>query len=217
MSFKRRIPEKLFENPNVVSLVNVLDGLYQYEKSLIGTALNTWNPLLCMDKKVLLRYLAELGFPQFPYDIPVQVMQQVILNAEFFTGLKGSKIGVEFFCSVMSLGLVAVNDSDFYSRSSHLLFDSIRQGVIVDSTDDLELFMVTETEDFGDIPILSISIQSKFFDGNYPLEETAIKAFLINNIKEWLPFCPLLDVQNIFTFTPRTDFYYHNLLNPYFV
>lgn len=215
MLFSDSIPDKLQEYPHITSFLGVLDGVQQYKTEIIAESLRVNNPAILMDKKWLLKKISEYGISDFPFEYPIQIMQQYLLNADTLYRLRGSKLGIEFYCSLLSLGEVTLDDSGFYKSATALILDSFSQGFITSSNSDDFYYLFDDTDLLNPKVKLSITITSKYFSGEYPVEEKSIKEYLQKTISNQLGFSPDKDVT--FTFLPGTDFYFHKLLNPYFV
>lgn len=209
MNIRDNIPNKLFENPNVDSFISVLDSLNEYKQSVISEAVRVNNPVLCTNGSWLIKALEEYGITGFTNDYPIFPLQQILLNAQTFTSLRGSKKGVEFYCSVLSLGEVTVDDSNFYGEYRILLLDSIIHGTLLgDNKNDLQNFLVGDSKQVALTPTLRISIATQYCDN--PL----VTDYIGRNLPSYLGYAPGKDL-NI-TFTERDNKYYHPLLNGFF-
>lgn len=214
MLFSESIPDKLQEYPNVTSFMAVLDGMQDFKNEVIAESFRVNNSAILMDKKWLLKKLEEFGITNIPLDYPIQILRQYLLNVDTICGTRGSKIGIELYCSVLSLGEVTIDDSQFYSEPQIILLDSIEQGYILENSSDKVLYL-TDNNDLinPEVPI-SITIKSRFFNGSYESEAALIKSYLQNNIITQLGFS---NSRVNFTFQSADEFYFHRLLNPYFV
>lgn len=215
MLFSNCIPDKLQEYLTVMNFMRLLDSLQEVKTSIIADSLRVDNAALLMDKKWLLKKLDEFGFSDFPIEYPIQIMQQFLLNVDTICRTRGSKIGIQLYCSVLSLGEVSVLDSNFYVRPSLIILNSIKQGYILADSKDEKFYICDDNSLMNPKQNLSIIIQSKFFNGDFPKEESIIKEYLQSTLRNQLGFSP--DLQIHFNFKPKSDFYYHKLLNPYFV
>lgn len=173
-----------------------------------------WNPSVVSNKTWISKLLSEYGVDCIPMEMPFPIMQQFLLNADIILGLKGSKKGIELFCSVLSLGEVSIDDSNFYKDSQLLILNSSHYGSIIDSSDDKELYIVGDSNIINPAATLNVTINSKYFDGSYPSEATLIKNTIKTSIGSFMGFSPNKVIN--FTYGSRTSFYYHNLLNSYF-
>jgi hypothetical protein len=214
MSIRNNIPERVFENPNADMFVSVLDGMQDYKKEVIYDSLRAFNPVLCTDKTWLIKTLAEYGVTDFPIDMPLAVLQQFLLNINTILSLRGSKLGVELYCSVLSLGEVTVDDSDFYAIVNFLILNSKVQGTIIADSNDAKFYLVSDSEQLNGVPQLGISIQSPYFStGN--LDGATILNYITATLPNFLAFSPGKSI-NITT-AIRSDYFFHNLLNQFFV
>lgn len=215
MLFSTSIPDKLQEHPNVSAFMNVLDALQNFKAEIIAESFRVDNFAVLMDKKWLLKKLEELGVTDMPLDYPIQIIRQYLLNADTVFRTRGSKIGVELYCSLLSFGEVIIDDSDFYKGTELLLLDSLVQGYITEDNS-RNNFYICEDNSIIEPPVsLEITIRSRYFNGQYPNEAIIIKSYIENTIGNQLGFSPNKNI--IFNYQPRSEFYFHNLLNSYFI
>ena len=215
MLFSTSIPDKLQEYPNVSAFVSVLDALQNFKTEIIAESLRVDNAAVLMDKKWLLKKLDELGVSDLPLGYPIQIMQQYLLNADTVCRTRGSKIGIELYCSLLSLGEVTVDDSEFYAETSLLILDSTTQGFITEDNSVNRFYLCGDSEDINQKVTLSITIKSRYFNGQYPNEANIIKSYIESTIGNQLGFSPDREVN--FTYQSRPEFYFHGLLNSYFI
>lgn len=276
MQFSKSIPDKVFENATSAHFIAVLDSLQEYKQGMIADSIRSYNPILCNNKKWLKKYLADLGFGGVPDDLPINVLQQMLLNADTIMRLRGSYQGLEFFVSVVSLGEVTIDASNFLGSLKRIYPDSLAYGYITGSKSDIDhkymilysgsygnrtqwvyaigdysgnflygvkldgttmkgtgvtdaqvaemmrwyysseiRFLVDNNVDLSSNNLLGVSVKSKFFNGNYPTEQAAILEYLNKVIPTYVGFADNL-ILTINT-EARTGFYYHELLNGFFV
>lgn len=215
MLFSDNIPSALQEHPSASAFMTVLDTLQSFKTEIIARALRVNNAAILTDKKWLLKKLDELGVSDLPFEYPLQIIQQYLLNADTVFRTIGSKKGVELYCSLLSFGKVTIDDSGFYSKIRALILDSTVYGFITDNNKNDFLYLCDDNDLFKESPMLSITIESKYFNGEYPNEATVIKKYLESTISTQLGFSPNKKVS--FTYKSRGDFYYHELLNNYFI
>lgn len=194
--------------------MDVLDALQNFKTEVIADSLRVDNTAVLMDRKWLIKKLEEYGVTDLPLAYPIQILRQYLLNVDTVCRTRGSKIGIELYCSLLSLGEVTVDDKDFYSDSNVLLLDSITNGYITEDNKSDKLYLTGDSSVFDVTTTLRITIKSKYFNGNYPTEASLIQNFLKSSIKRNLGFSK---ANVIFTFASRNDFYFHKLLNQYFV
>lgn len=211
MMFSDCIPERVKERVNS-RFFDVLDSLLAFKEAEVMRTLRVHNPALLNDNKWILKKLADYGLTGIPQELPTAVLQQVLLNVGTLIRTRGSKIGVELFCSVFSLGEVHLDDSDYYTESGMLIPNSNVQGFITADSEGPFFFIVDKTEDLVSVDPLLIDISSVYFSTEY---SEVIKTFLEEAINSWLGFNPGKKV--LFTFAERETPYYHKLLNSYFV
>lgn len=214
MLFKDHIPEKVLTNPNVQQFVEVLQGVHTYKQEVLFTGLKAFNPLVCTNKRRLVQLLAEYGFENFPVDAPLFVLQQTLLNADTILGLRGSKLGLEFLCSVLTRGSVVVNEADFFTEYACLLLNSRNNGTLVGDTGNLALGLVDNSGDISFPAELSIIVTTKYTNGTYA-EWPIVRDYLKSIVPDYLGFSPQKIIT--WTFNSTTTFYNHSLLNTYFV
>ena len=133
MLFSQSIPDSVLENSAASKFVSVLDSLQEVKQGIISDAVRSFNPILCMNEKWLRKYLTDYGFGDIPKGFPVRVLQQMLLNADTIMRLRGSKLGVEFFLSVCSLGVATIDASRLRSVVRTIYTDSTSYGYITDS------------------------------------------------------------------------------------
>lgn len=213
MSFSAKIPDKLLEHPNVLAFVNILEALQSVKTEIISESLHVDNFAVLMNKKWILKKLEEFGVTDIPLEYPVQVLLQLLLNVDTVCRTRGSRIGIELYCSLLSLGEVTVDDRDFYVDTSILLLDSINQGYLVDALPTKTFYLCDNSDINPEVP-LYITVRSKFFNGDYPIEANVIKGYLESTIDRQIGFG---NNKVHFYYQPKEDFYFHKLLNPYFV
>lgn len=195
--------------------MSVLDALQEFKTEIIAGSLRVDNYAVLMDKKWLLKKLDEFGVTDLPLEYPIQIMRQYLLNVDTVCRTRGSKMGIEFYCSLLSFGEVTVDDSDFYAETKLLLLDSEIQGYITEDNSKNKYHLCDDSNNLSYEVALDISIKSKYFNGQYPKESEIIKSYLEKTIDRQLGFSPNKTVN--FTYNSRSDFYFHELLNPYFV
>lgn len=215
MLFSTSIPEKLQEHPNVSAFMSVLDALQDFKTEILAGSFRVDNSAVLMNKKWLLKKLEEFGIMNIPLDYPIQIIRQYLLNADIVCRTRGSKIGIELYCSLLSFGEVEVDDTAFYNEPTLLLLDSTSQGFITEDNSKNKFYLCEDSEAINQKVVLNISIKSKYFNGNYPNEAKLIKAYIESTIDRQLGFSPSKEV-NI-SYQTGSDFYFHELLNPYFV
>lgn len=215
MSFRENIPNIVSEHSNTSAFIDVLDGLNDYKTSIISEYIRSCNPALLTDKKWLIKNLSDYGITNIPLELPTNILIQMLLNADVICRTRGSKIGLELYCSVLSLGQVTIDDSEFYSAPEFITLDSNIQGFVTEDTDHSTLYIVDDTNIAEPEGILNVTISSKYFGGTtYAEEAEVIKTFIETTLPKHIGFSPRTTIN--YTYTLRSAFYYHELLNPYF-
>ena len=215
MSFSRSIPDKLQEHPNVSAFMQVLDGLQNFKTEIIAKSLRVDNFAVLTDRKWLLKKLEEFGVTGVPINYPIEIIRQYLLNVGTICNTRGSKIGVELYCSLLSLGEVTIDDSRFYKETEVLLLDSPLQGFITEDNSNDRFFICEDTNDLKPLVNLTVTIRSRYFNGDHPSEAELIKSHIESTIGNQLGFSPNKEIT--FNYQPNSEFHYHKLLNPYFV
>lgn len=214
--FSDRIPSKLQEYPHTIALMDVFDKVQEYKIEFISEYIRNTNAALCLKTKWLLKKLADFGINDLPLDYPIAIMQQLLLNIDTICRTRGSKIGVQLYCSILSLGEVVVDDSEFWQSFRLLLLDSQTQGFITEDNTKEFFYLCADNGDIEHKAKLRITIKSKYFNGDYPNEAQIIKSYIEKTIESQLSFTSA-EKEVIFDYQPREGFYYHKLLNKYFV
>lgn len=214
MLFSDSIPSKLQEHPNVSAFMSVLDALQNFKKEIIAGSLRVDNAGVLMDRKWLLKKLDEFGVPDLPLNYPIQIIRQYLLNVDTVCRTRGSKKGIELYCSLLSFGEVTVDDSQFYPYPKVLLLDSLVTGYLTGDNSNLSFYLLDDTDILEEKTTLKITVKSKYFNGSYPTEASLIKKYLQDTIYKNIGFS---NATVIFQWQSRSEFYFHELLNPYFV
>ena len=214
MLFSDSVPEVILESPNTLAFLTVLDRLQEFKSLLMSDAIRGNNYAILNDKKWIVKHLSDFGVTDLSMDLPLAVMQQILLNVETLFHTRGSKIGLELFCSIMSLGEVEIDDSNVYADPINVILDSLIQGYLRDNKEDKPLYLADDNETLVPKTSIKVSVKSKYFNGQFPVEAEVIKKYIKDNLKYWLGFS---NVKQEITFDSADNFYYHKLLNRYFV
>lgn len=214
MLFSKSIPDKVLENSEASKFVSVLDSLQEVKQGIISDAVRSLNPILCTNEKWLRKYLIDYGFSSIPKGFPIRVMQQMLLNADTIMRLRGSKLGLEFFLSVCSLGIATIDSSELHQPLVFLFPNSINYGYITDNNVDNPLYLCDSNILAADSS-LRVTLESKYFGTQDSIEKEAIIEYLKNATPNYVGFANHLTID--WVFQERSEFYYHNLLNPQYV
>lgn len=214
MLFSQSIPDNVLENSAASKFVSVLDSLQEYKQGIISDAVRSLNPVLCTNEKWLRKYLTDYGFSTIPKGFPIRVMQQMLLNADTIMRLRGSKLGLEFFLSVCSLGEATIYASGLYKSLKLIFPDSLNYGYITSNNSGNKLFLCSNNE-LEETSRLSITLKSKYFDDWHNTEADAIMGYLQAVTPTYIGFSK--DLTITWLFLERSKFYYHGLLNPQYV
>lgn len=208
MLFNTCIPEKVQEHPNVAAFTEVLDTLQSYKSEIIGNSFRVNNPAVLTDRKWLLKKLDEIGVSNFPENYPLEPMQLFLLNADTIFRTRGSKIGLELYCSVLTLGEVTIQDEDFYKDSPIIQLDSLLQGYITEDNSTKKVYLVSDNLEINPKTSLRISISTPFYSNN------VVRKYISSTLRSQIGFG---NVTSTITFNTSGSRIYHKLLNPYFV
>lgn len=214
MLFSDSIPSKLQEQPNVNAFLKVLDGLQGFKNEVLAESFRVNNYAVLMNRNWLLKKLSDYGVDNLPEGFPIQIIRQCLLNIDTICGTRGSKIGLELYCSVLSFGEVTIDDSKFYADTNVLLLDSTAQGCITEDNSKQFFHIVEDNSVLNPETELKITIKSKYFNGKFPTEADVIKKYLECTIKNQIGFS---NSKVTFDYQSRSEFYFHKLLNSYFV
>lgn len=201
----------MLSNPNVNNFAEVLDGANDYKFLEIAGALRNYNLALLQDRTWLIVRLSEYGI-NLSRDLPIPVLQQFLLNAETITSLRGSKIGLQLWVSVLTLGQVTINDTDMYKDPLFLLLDSVLQGYMMSDSNQTAYAMVSDSIQLILDTTLGVTVQSKYYGTS---DWTNIEQFLRDNIESQVAFPGNLTVN--YSFSTRAQYYFHPLLNTDFL
>lgn len=215
MLFSDSLPELLKEHSTTTQFVSVFDGLQGFKHEILAQYIGVDNFGTLMDEKWLRKKLEEYGVSPLPLGYPIQILRQYLLNADTVCGTRGSKIGLELYCSLMSFGEVTIDDSNFYRGVDFLMLDSLVQGHLTNDNEKNTFHLIDDTDDINPEVSLGVTIKSKFFNGKYPTEAELIKNHIKESLQSQVGFSPRLKIT--FKFQSRSEFYFHKLLNPYFV
>ena len=188
MLFSNSVPEVVLESPNTAAFIKVLDKLQEYKSLLIADALRSNNYAALNDKKWLLKHLSDFGVNDVSTEFPLAVIQQLLLNVETLFRTRGSKVGLELFCNIFSLGEVEIDDSKVYVDPVNIILDSTVQGYIVGSKKDKFFYLVENNDLLNPKTSIKVIIRSKYFDGNHQKEAEVIKKYIKDNMRYWLGF-----------------------------
>lgn len=221
--FKDRIPEAVLAFPTTERFVDILDRVHQDKTIYIADGVRVHNPLLLRDHKWLVKQMKELGFSYIPSTLPIAVMEQILLNSDTLFGLLGSTAGIEMFLSVSSLGLPTFDADSLVRRPRYIILSDKYYGFLPAGNEEGQAYddiltLVSGEDDIEGLVNFEANIKSRFFDETeYPLqvEATAIRDFINNNIREFLPMVIAEDTVTI-TFESDTEYHYHRLLNSKF-
>lgn len=212
--FSQSIPDRILENPNASQFVQVLDALQLEKQKILADSLRVYNPALYTDNKWLLKRLDDYGVRDLPMEYPFQCLQQYLLNAGKIFALRGSTLGLQLWVNVLCLGECDVVATNMYNEPQYIVLDDLAAGFLC-SDNDFPRYIVSDSLELNPTGSLSITIKSRFFNGQYPQQATIIKEYIQAHIKDFLGFTPNITI-NI-TWQSRSTFFYHSELNQYFV
>ena len=213
MSFSKYIPDRVLEFSDPNKFTEVLDELYKFKQDKMFTALRHTNPILLTDKKWLIKKLSDYGVDFIPMEFPLEIIQQFLLNADVILGTRGSAKGFELFLSVMTLGEVKVNCTNFYAEPNILILDSRVQGNITGDSSLGIFYLVDDDSQINGKVTLTVTISSPYFS------DKTTKTLIMDTIRRvhpmFLGFSPNREVT--FNTSTASKPYFHSLLNKFFV
>lgn len=163
MRFSDFIPTEVKEQELTYKLISVLDRLQAYKESLVYDALRTTNNALIDNKTWLIKKLGAFGFERIPYELPLLVLQQLLLNVNKLNSLRGSYVGVELFVSIITMGEVTIDTSGWVKKSQQLIPNSLEQGYIVDDNSKPTFYIVDNNDILKQENKLPISVKSPYY------------------------------------------------------
>jgi len=214
MQFSKSIPEEVLSNPNTSKFVSLLDALQENKQEVIAIAMRANNPILCNDKRWLIRYLADCGLMDVPECLPLICLQQLALNVDTIFRMRGSLVGLKLLCEASVLGKATINTSNFVKVFDFLLPNSKHDGILTDSTDtSLHRFLVDRWP-VNAARSITITLQSKAYSTMTAKERSAFVAWLKRQIDGFLSFHPNCTIN--LTFTNYSAYVYPQDFNNYF-
>lgn len=214
MLFSDSVPEVILESPNTLAFLTVLDRLQEFKSLLMSDAIRGNNYAILNDKKWIVKHLSDFGVTDFPMDFPLIIMQQVLLNVGTLFSIRGSKIGLELFCSIMSLGEVEIDDSNVYVDPVNIILDSRVQGYATGSNKEAFFYLLEDSDTLNPETLIKIKIKSKYFNGEHHKEAEVIKRYISSQVQSWFGFS---NARQEISFQSADSFFYHRLLNKYFI
>lgn len=215
MRFLDYTPSLLKElNNDSIKFLTLMDSLNDEKRMVISDSLRGHSSIVGVRKKWLLKKLADYGLV-LPSDFPLPVIMQSILNVNTLFRLRGSYSGVELFCSLMSLGEVSVDSTNFYTDSACVLLDSILNGFLPTNNVD-SIYKLPASTDTLEYPSnITINISSVYFTTeNNTLYGASIKEFIESKIRDFLPFT---NGDVTINYSTRIEYFFHPLLNERFI
>lgn len=163
MRFSEFIPTEVKEQELTYKLISVFDRLQAYKESIVYDALRTTNNALIDNKTWLIKKLGDFGFENIPYELPLLVLQQLLLNANKLNSLRGSYAGVELFVSIITMGEVTLDTSGWVKPSQQLILNSQEQGFITDSNSKPTFYIVDNNDILRQDNKLTITVKSPYY------------------------------------------------------
>lgn len=171
MQFSKFIPVSVKEQELSHKLISVFDGLQAYKEEIIYGSLRTTNFALIDNKKWLLKKLADYGFSGLPYEMPLLVLQQLLLNAIKLNKLRGSYDGVRLFVSIITMGEVTIDTDGWLKDSAQLIPDSTTQGYVTEDNVNPYFYVVDDTDILSQSNTLTIHVKTPYFGTDYVIAE----------------------------------------------
>lgn len=214
MQFSKSIPEEVLRNPNTSKFVSLLDALQENKQEVITTAMRANNPILCNDKRWLIRYLADYGLMDVPECLPLICLQQLALNVDVIFRMRGSLAGLKLLCEASVLGKAMINTSGFAKVFDFLLPNSKYDGILTDSTDtSLHRFLVDRWP-LNEERSITVALRSKAYSTMTAKERRDFVTWLKSQIDSFLSFHPRLTIK--LAFTNYSEYVYPQDFNNYF-
>lgn len=214
MSFSKSIPDEVLTNPNTAKFVGLLDALQESKQEVIAAAMRSHNPILCNDKRWLIKYLDDVGFPDIPEYLPIVCLQQLALNMDIIYRMRGTLEGIELLCGAIVLGEAIVDMSQFVRPSCKLLLlDSKYDWMPTDNSDPDTHRFLTDTNVFNQPSSLTITIYSKVFTLS-DFNQTHFRQWLTSLILNYLTFQH--DCIVTLNFNGRDEYVYPQDFNNFF-
>lgn len=163
MLFSEFIPTEVKDQELTYKLISVFDRLQAYKESIIYGALRTTNNALIDNKIWLIKKLGDFGFENIPYELPLLVLQQLLLNANKLNSLRGSYAGVELFVSIITMGEVTLDTSEWVQNSQQLIPNSLKQGYIVEDSSKPVFYVVDNNDILKQDNKLTITVKSPYY------------------------------------------------------
>ena len=211
MLLSQSVPEDALENLETKSFLDVLDNLHLYKQEKIAEYVRSTNYALPTDKRVLTRNLQDYGV-KIPYELPVPILQQFLLNVDTIMAYKGSLLGLELLCNVLTFGEVTI-DADV-THFCELLYLDTPESFIGADTELQDYYLCTDSDEIAPLNTIDISINTPYAREGYEQELAVIQSALSTAIVDFLGF---FNVQVAFTWDERNAPYFHEQLNSYFV
>lgn len=212
MLFSDNIPDILEASPYTMAFIKIFDELQKSKTQIISDSIRLDNYGVLTDRKWLIKKLNDLGVSGVPFDYPLPILIQLLLNVGTLNSYKGSLKGLELYCSLLSLGEATIDASKYSHKSRIILLDSLTRGYLTEDNSGILRCLCGSTESIDPVSTLDINIRSKFFTGGSK-DEALILGYLKDTVELWLPFGKKqVNIHSDY----RPEFYYHELLNPYF-
>ena len=171
MQFSKFIPVSVKEQELSHKLISVFDGLQAYKEEIIYGSLRTTNFALIDNEKWLLKKLADYGFSGLPYEMPLLVLQQLLLNAVKLNKLRGSYDGVRLFVSIITMGEVTIDTDGWLKDSAQIIPDSTTQGYVTEDNVNPYFYVVDDTDILSQSNTLTIHVKTPYFGTDYVIAE----------------------------------------------
>lgn len=214
MWFRESIPEEVLFNQNASAFVNILDLLQEGKSEAINEALRANNPLLCTDKKWLIRYIRDFFPVDIPEALPCICLQQFALNLQVMLRMRGTLEGMKLLCEGAILGTATFTNITLAGDFYYLFPDSILDTYITDTNDEETFRYLVDNNDFLQGSSISVSLKSKVFAGISANDRAEIISFIKDLIKMSVGFSK--DISVSVTTTTLAAYVYPDTFNDYF-
>lgn len=179
--FRNKVPSLALSFPNTDGMVSLLDGMYNYKKSLQDHFFRSYNAALNPYRADLETYLVDAGFPRFAEPLPLVILHTLALNAGNIMRYRGSERGIKLFLQSMTLGKVAIQLEDFYPKSLAIFPNDLDTGFLPNEPAEDAWYVYTAEEENLDSSF-SAHIETYFSDSS------AVKRYVTSHLAKFLPF-----------------------------
>lgn len=214
MWFRESIPEEVLFNQNASAFVSVLDLLQENKHEAINEALRANNPLLCTNKKWLIRYIRDFFPIDVPEVLPCICLQQFALNLKTMLRMRGTLEGMKLLCEGAILGTATFTNVTLAGDFHYLFPDSLYDTYVTDTNDEDTYRYLVDNNDFLQGSSITVSLQSKVFVDVPEADRAKVISFIKDLIRLSVGFSK--DVAVSVTASALMEYVYPDIFNDYF-